>query len=192
MGFFKEGINEKIVFSIVLLIIVAVIFVITGKTGKTAIQPQADSTTGQSVAAVAGTPAEGGSMADLEKKMEEKIAANLREIKGVGETKVLITYSSGIKKDYARDESTTKKTSKETDKDGGVRDTTEVTETKQVVIVGNTAPLVLFEERPEVAGVLIIAQGANDPKVKEQIFEAVKTLLNIQPAKISVAPLGGV
>ena len=68
----------------------------------------------------------------------------------------------------------------------------ETTETNHLVIAGNANPLIVVEQRPEVAGVLIIAQGASDPKIKEQIFEAVKTLLSIQPSKISVVPLGGV
>jgi hypothetical protein len=59
------------------------------------------------------------------------------------------------------------------------------------VVVGENA-LIITEERPEVAGVLVIAQGASDPKIKEQVFEAVRTLLNIQPAKISVVPMGGI
>jgi stage III sporulation protein AG len=49
-----------------------------------------------------------------------------------------------------------------------------------------------MEERPTVAGVLIIAEGAQDPNIRENIHNAVKTLLDIPTQKISVQPMGGV
>ena len=113
-------------------------------------------------------------------------------MKGVGKVKVLVSYNSSLIKEFARDESVTQRTSKDSDKEGGTRETVEVTENNRLVLVGNTGALIVVEERPQIAGVLIIAEGASDPKVKEQIFEAVKTLLNIQPARINVAPMGGV
>ncbi|MDP4160888.1 MAG: stage III sporulation protein AH, partial [Bacillota bacterium] len=47
------------------------------------------------------------------------------------------------------------------------------------------------EDRPEVAGVLIIAEGARDPNVREEIHTAVQTLLNIPSSKITVRVMGG-
>lgn len=186
MGIFKEGFTDKIIFSVVLLVTVATIFIFTEREEKPVISIQPE------VEAVAAVPGDSSGISALEKSLEEKIASNLESIKGVGKTKVLVTYTSGLRKDYGRDESTTKRTSKETDQEGGTRETVEVTETNHIVIAGNTNPLIIVEHRPEVAGVLVIAQGASDPKIKEQIFEAVRTLLNIQPSKINVAPMGGV
>jgi len=186
MNIFKEGFTEKILMSVVLLVIIAVVFIFTAKEDKTILSTDPEAQT------VAAVPADSSGISALEKSVEEKIAANLESIKGVGKTKVLVTFTSGLKKEYARDESVTKRTSKETDKEGGTRETVEVTETNHIVIAGNTNPLVVVEQRPQVEGILVIAQGANDPKIKEQIFEAVKTLMNIPPSKISVAPMGGV
>lgn len=186
MGIFKEGSTEKIMFSVALLVVVAAILIFTGQDGKPVltIKPEAEP--------ASAVPADHSGISALEKSLEEKIATNLESIKGVGKTKVLVTCTSGLKKEYARDESITKRTSKESDKEGGTRATEEVTETNHLVLAGNSNPVLIIEQRPEVAGVLVIAQGAGDPKIKEQIFEAVKTLLNIQPSKISIAPLGGV
>ncbi len=186
MGKFKEGFTEKMMLSVVLLVVVAAIFVFTGKNDKPTLSINTEAQP------VAASPAESSGISALEKSIEEKIATNLESIKGVGKTKVLVTFTSGLKKEFARDQSTTKRTSKETDKEGGTRETVEVTETDKLVIAGNTNPLIVVEQRPQVEGILVIAQGASEPKIKEQIFEAVKTLMNIPPSKISVAPMGGV
>ncbi|NLI91874.1 MAG: stage III sporulation protein AG [Peptococcaceae bacterium] len=186
MNFFKEGFTEKIMLSVILLIVVAGIFIFTAKDNSAKLSLKSEANP------VSAVPADNSGISSLEKNLEEKIAASLESIKGVGKVKVLVTYSSGLRKEYARNESITKRSSKETDKEGGTRETVEDTRTDSLVLSGNTNPLVVVEQKPQVEGVLIIAQGASDPKIKEQIFEAVKTLLNIQPAKISVAPMGGV
>lgn len=186
MQIFKDGFTEKVMVLIIVLIIVAGIFIFTAKQDKTTV-----SSTEQAIPA-ATIPVDQSGIDALEKRLEEKIATNLESIQGVGKTKVLVSYTSGLKKEYARDESITKRTSKETDKEGGTRETVETTESSHLVIAGNTNPLVVEEERPQVDGILVIAQGANDPKIREQIFEAVRVLLNVQPSKINVAPMGGV
>lgn len=185
MGFFKEGVNEKIVVGLIMLIIVAAIFIFTEQENK------AENSLKQAAPAAA-VSGESSEIFALEKNLEDKIAASLEKMQGVGKVKVLVNYDSGVRKEYARDESITRRNSKETDKEGGTRETVEVTENNRLVIAGNTEALVVVEERPQVTGVLVIAEGANDPKVKENIFEAVKTLLNIQPTRINVAPMGGV
>ncbi|HHV63627.1 MAG TPA: stage III sporulation protein AG [Peptococcaceae bacterium] len=186
MAVIKEMSKEKLLFLIVLLIIAAAIMIFTSQEKEPALSVN------EETEFAAALPVESSAIEALEKSLEEKIASNLESIKGVGKTKVLVTYTSGLYKEYARDQSTTKRTSQETDREGGVRKTEEVTESNKLVLAGNSNPVVVVEQRPEIAGVLVIAQGANDPKIKEQIFEAVKTLLNISPSKISVAPLGGV
>lgn len=187
MNVFKEGFTEKVVMGMIMLIIVVAIFIFTNQPEKQV--SMVNTAEAQSTVAV-NKDLEG--ISALEKSLEEKIALTLEKMKGVGKVKVLVTYNSGLKKEFAKDESVTKRTSKESDKDGGIRETVEITENNRLVIVGNSGALVIIEERPQIAGVLIIAEGATDPKVKEQIFDAVRTLLNIQASKINVAPMGGV
>lgn len=186
MRIFKDGITEKVMVSIVVLIVIAGIFIFTAKEDKPTI------TAPEQAIPTASIPADQSGIDLLEKRLEEKIASNLESIQGVGKTKVLVSYTSSLRKEYARDESITKRTAKETDKEGGTRETVETTESNHLVIAGNSNPLVVEEERPQVDGILVIAQGASDPKIREQIFEAVRVLLNIQPSKINVAPMGGV
>lgn len=128
----------------------------------------------------------------LEKELESKLQANLLQMEGAGKVQVSVSFSTGLKTEYARNENVTKRTSKETDKTGGTRETTEVTQNNQVVMPsGSTQPVMVMEDRPEVAGVLIIAEGARDAKVREGIHTAVQTLLSISGTKITVVPMGG-
>ncbi|MGI6118994.1 MAG: stage III sporulation protein AH [Desulfosporosinus sp.] len=129
----------------------------------------------------------------LEKELENKLQNNLLQMKGAGKVQVSVSFSTGLKTEYARNENVTKRTSKETDKAGGIRETTEVTQNNQVVMPSGAAqPVMVSEDRPEVAGVLIIAEGAKDAKVREAIHLAVQTLLSIPGNKITVVPMGGV
>lgn len=180
----KKMMKDKVTLAVVLLVVIAVIYIVTIREDEptTTVEPLIET-------AAAVQKDSSGYMA-LETDLEEKLAVNLEKIQGVGKTKVLVTLSSNVIIQYARNESVTQKNAKETDKAGGTRETEDVTKNNQVVIVGDNA-LVTTEERPEVEGVLVIAQGASDPKIKEQIFVAVQTLLGIQPSKINVVPMGG-
>lgn len=188
MGIFKEGVREKIALSLVLLVIIAAIFVYSGqeKNQTSSVQPTVEA------ASTSAASADNSEISVLEKNLEDKISVSLEKIQGVGKVKVLVTYTSGLRKEYATDESVTKKTSKQTDQGGGTSTTEEVTQNHQLVLAANSSPVIVVEQRPQLAGVLVIAQGASDPKIKEQIFDAVRILLNIEPSKISVAPMGGV
>jgi len=139
------------------------------------------------------SPSESGTrLSNLEKELETKLQNNLQQMQGVGRVQVSVSLASGLKNDYARNNNVTKRTSKEQDKAGGVRETTEVTENNQLVIPnGASQPVIVMEEKPEIAGVLVIAEGASDPKVKEGIHVAVRTLLNIPAGKVIVEPMGG-
>lgn len=139
------------------------------------------------------TEAENTRISALEKEMEKKLIQNLQQMTGVGNVQVSVTFASSLKSDYATDGSVTKKTVKESDKSGGTRESTEVTENTQLVMPnGASQPVIVMEERPTVAGILIIAEGASNPTVRENIHTAVRTLLDIPASKINVQPMGGV
>jgi len=183
MGLFQQGFNERIIYAIAIIVALGVVFIYSEQ------KEQAVPSLGQQSISVASSATENSEIAALEKSTEEKISQCLASIQGVGQAKALVTFSSGIKREYAFDKRVTTKTSKQTDKDGGISEVEEVTETSQLVMAGNSTPVIISEQRPEIAGVLIIAKGASDPKIREQITLAVKTLLNIDAAKVSVVPI---
>jgi len=124
----------------------------------------------------------------LEKRME----SILGEMDGVGKTSVTIFFAEGPTREYAVNVSTTAKEIEEKDQAGGVRKTNEKTETGQMVMVdGNAEPVLVKESMPKIQGVLIVAEGADNPVVKERLFKAVQTLLQVPAHRITISSRNG-
>ncbi|MBQ7717709.1 MAG: hypothetical protein IJT38_00185 [Clostridia bacterium] len=104
----------------------------------------------------------------------------LSQIQGVGNVSVMITYKSSATSVLAKD------TSESTTEDSDGKDTKR--EEKNVLIgSGSTQkPYVLKEETPRVMGVVVVAKGGGDAKIKREITEAVKALCSIGANNIKV------
>ncbi|HEY8909738.1 MAG TPA: stage III sporulation protein AH [Desulfosporosinus sp.] len=178
--------SDKMLIGLVTIIALGMSFIYLGKGPETpsqSIQTKSTLTTPSATSTKIGT---------LEKELENKLQANILLMEGVGKVQVSVSFATGLKNEYAHNDNVTKNTSKETDKTGGTRETTQVTENNQVVMPnGSSQPVLVMEDRPEIAGVLVIAEGARDPNVREGIHTAVRTLLNIPSSKITVVPMGG-
>ncbi|HVJ48912.1 stage III sporulation protein AH [Desulfitobacterium sp.] len=186
MKFFEE-ISPKLLVTIVAAIAVAVILMLTSKGSSKIGMELTKQPVSQNLAS------DSTQIGLLEKDLEQKLVQNLQQMNGVGRVQVSVTLSTSLKSDFATSGSVTKKTIKEADKAGGTRESSEVTENNQLVIAnGASQPVVVMEERPTVAGVLIIAEGAQNPTIRENIHNAVKTLLDIPTQKITVQPMEGV
>jgi len=179
--------SEKMLIGLVALIAVGMSFIYLGKGPE--VSPQSIIPT---KSALTNSPTASTKIGALEKELENKLQANILLMEGAGKVQVSVSFSTGLKNEYAHNDNITKNTSKETDKTGGTRETTQVTENNQVVMPnGSSQPVLVMEDRPEIAGVMIIAEGARDPNVREGIHTAVRTLLNISSNKITVVPMGG-
>ncbi len=132
-------------------------------------------------------PAEKFTTADEEEKLEEKLQPVLAKIRGVGDVSVSVTLASGSRTEYAVNASTTVNTTKESDADGGEKNTTQSSSNDTIVFKDNDeTPVVVQESRPQVQGVLIVAEGGDDTAVRSQITAAVSALLDIPVHKITV------
>lgn len=47
-------------------------------------------------------------------------------------------------------------------------------------------PVILKEIEPKVKGVVVVAQGANDARVKLELYKAVMTLLGVESSDIEI------
>ncbi|MCL1919055.1 MAG: stage III sporulation protein AG [Peptococcaceae bacterium] len=124
-----------------------------------------------------------------EKALERKVMEALSQMAGVGKAHVTITFEKGVLREYARDESVTERVSRETDSQGGVRETTERSSNDQVVLSGSD-PVMVQVERAKIAGVLVVVEGGQDAQFAARVREAVRTLLGIEASKVSVVPMG--
>jgi stage III sporulation protein AG len=129
---------------------------------------------------------------DYRERLEKDLENRLEKMRGVDEVAVLITLESGPVYEYAENTEITKKNQSEDDGAGGNRIITEVTERIQAVITrenNGEEALVVRELLPRIKGVLVVAKGAEDIRVKEQITHAVEAALNLPAHRISVMPM---
>lgn len=179
--------SNKMFFSLVGVIVIGMSFIYFGKGPAMPTQGVLNNSAQTTPAAASVSK-----IGVLEKELEDKLQKNLLQMEGAGKVQVSVSLSTGLRTEFARNENVTKRTSTETDKAGGTRETTEITQNNQVVMPGGSSqPVMVMEDRPEVAGVLIIAEGARDAKVRETIHTAVQTLLSIPANKITVVPMEG-
>lgn len=121
--------------------------------------------------------------------LEQELETVLSNINKAGNVKVLITYKASKEKVAAYDKDESMTTTTENDSNGGKRTVTTENKTHNPIIMNNSngsKPFIIKELEPEVKGVIVIAQGADDIKVKMDLMRAVKTVLNINLNQIEV------
>lgn len=115
----------------------------------------------------------------------------LSRISGAGQVTVSITYRCGPRQEVVQDVSQTSRRTEEKEPGGNVRVTEEEQKTVQAVMArpqGQDQPVISRQEAPEIAGVLVVAEGASDPRVRETLFRAVQTLLGLPAHRVQVVP----
>lgn len=122
--------------------------------------------------------------------MEEKLEIILSEIAGAGKVSVMITYLSGSEKVPAYDIRKSENNTNEEDDRGGSRVITQKDSDEKIayeeIQSGMKKPIILKEKEPEVKGVVIVADGAAEPIVKENMIRAVQTLMDVPVHKVQV------
>ncbi len=97
--------------------------------------------------------------------MEVRMAEVLSRIDGAGAVSVMITFESSAEIVPAT----------ETDRNDNT----------SIVIVGGK-PVIITEIQPKVLGVIVVAEGASNIKVKLDLLKAVQTLLDIEQSRIEI------
>lgn len=123
---------------------------------------------------------------DYETTLERKLVNMLSKMEGVGTVSVMVTTDSNEEKILAENTSSNQQRTEEKDQAGGTRNTDSAQQTNDVVLQNGNTPYVVKEYAPQIRGVFILAEGAEDSEVKNQIVEAVSKLLDVPVHKISV------
>ena len=92
---------------------------------------------------------------DWQQQMEEHLERVLEKVKGVGKTEVILTCEGTEKKLVEKDE----------------KDTVYTKDAK-----GNQIPYLTSQEYPKVIGVVVVAEGGDNPVIISNIQEAVQVL----------------
>lgn len=124
---------------------------------------------------------------DVGSQLEKKLENILCKIKGVGNIQVMITLDETTEKIPAINKTRTVENTSEKDSEGGTRQTNREDTIDEIVTKSSEDGLVILKEiKPAVKGVIVVAQGVEDIRVKEDIYLAVKTVLGIAGNKVEV------
>lgn len=124
-----------------------------------------------------------------QEKQEKDLERILGKINGVGSVDVVINFQSSEVKVPAVDNSSQKSTTEESDSEGGTRVNSQETDGDKIVMSNSSngsEPVILKTEKPEVLGVMVVAEGAEDSKIKYEITKAISSLYNISVDKVNV------
>ena len=125
--------------------------------------------------------------ASYENYIENRLAEILSKLKGVGQVSVMVTLEDGVEHIPATNITTTRENTKELDSQGGTREIVREDETLQVVNTSDEV-VVLKEVKPNIRGVIVVAEGAEDIRVLEALYEAVKTVLGVSGNRVQIFP----
>ena len=110
---------------------------------------------------------------DYESRMEEKLEELLSQVEGVGKVQVMLTFEGSGEKKVEKDVSSTGQESRE-----------ETVYQEQGS--SERIPYVTSERNPKAAGVLIIAEGGGNSRIRQEILEAAQALFGIEAHKIKI------
>ena len=122
---------------------------------------------------------------DLEMKLENILA----KINGVGNVKVLVTYSQTSRVIPMYDEDSTQTTTEETDSSGGTRITNEISSKKDIIYEekeDGKSPITQSVVSAKIEGAIVTAEGAKNAEVKTNIIQAVEAVTGLATYKIQV------
>jgi len=129
---------------------------------------------------------------NYEEKEQKELQLLLSKMENVGEVDVKIYFKSGEIKVPATEGTTQESITQESDSSGGTRTNNQLTDGSTIVMAGdngNSEPYILQVNKPEITGVIVIAEGANSSKVKYDIQVAISSLYGISIDKVNVYPM---
>lgn len=131
-----------------------------------------------------------GSISDYEAEYENQLKEVLETISGVGNVAVVVNVDSTAQKVVEKNTVTGSQVTKETDRDGGKRTVEDNSIDEQVVIIQEgekETPIIVQTKKPEIRGVLIVAQGADNIHIKKTIIDSVTRVLGVPSHRVAVA-----
>ncbi len=115
---------------------------------------------------------------------EKRLELILKKINGAGDVSVFISYEDGGEMVLARDI----KSKVEEESDGTTTSKNSEDESTVVMVEegSDTSPYVTEERKPEVSGILVVAEGASAEKVRNEIYDAVKAIYGVAAHRIKI------
>lgn len=118
---------------------------------------------------------------DIVADIEERLADLLSKVEGAGEVSVMVYADTGSEMVPAYNNEQDTRNDEKTD-----GRTTEISENRQLALSGKDEPVILKVIIPQIKGVVVVAEGADDILIKAQLNEAVCTLLGIPEHRVQI------
>lgn len=182
----KKKIENLVVFILILIITVIIINLIwNGDKNEKESEPASDPNKKLAANVNEEVTQTSAGTYEIDKELEEILS----KIDGVGEVKVMITYSQTSQTVPLYNEDTTTKDTEETDESGGTRKITESDSKKDIIFKENNGekePITQSIISPKIEGAIIAAKGAANADVKTKIVQAVEAVTGLATHKIQV------
>ena len=128
-------------------------------------------------------------VSEYEEQQKQELISILKKISGVDDVDVMITFESDEVKVPAYDKTSQNTVTEETDKNGGKRVNNQTNDDTKIVMKNSGSsdePFILQTNKPKVIGVVVVAKGASDSKIKHNIEVAVSNLYSLGATKVNV------
>jgi len=127
------------------------------------------------------------SVESAQQKQVRELENILSQVEGAGQVRVSLSLASDGLKSYAANTKNDVRETVEQDRNGGERQIREENESSEITVSSGSA-LLVEEKAPQITGVLVVADGADRPLVKEALGNAVAVLLHLSPHQVTVLP----
>jgi len=129
------------------------------------------------------------STTEYAEELEARLETALGQISGAGTVTVMITFDGVTELVLATTKDEKTSSTSNTTSSGGTNTTSTTTVSVEPVLItvdGSTTPIVLMEILPEIKGVIVIAEGADNVRVKLDLLKAVQALLEVQSSQVEI------
>lgn len=126
---------------------------------------------------------------NMNNSLEERLEEILSMIEGSGNVDVMVSYLNSVEQVPMYDEKISTTVTEESDTAGGKRKTNQTSNEHTIIFEekNNTKTAMIKQTiMPEIIGVVVVADGAKNIKVKEDIIKAVEATVNVSSHKIQV------
>ncbi|MBT2574471.1 stage III sporulation protein AG [Bacillus sp. ISL-51] len=128
---------------------------------------------------------------DYEREYENQLKEILETIIGVEDVSIVVNVDATSLKVFEKNKTKKNTVTEETDKQGGKRSVTDQTSEEEIVMIRNgdqETPVVVQTKKPDIRGVLVVAQGVDNVQIKKTIIDAVTRVLDVPSYRVAVAP----
>ena len=118
---------------------------------------------------------------DMVIDIENRLSELLSQVEGAGQVRVMVYADTSTEQIPAYNNEQDTRNDERTD-----GKTSEISETRQLALSGDDSPIILKTIVPQIKGVVVVAEGADDMLIKAQLNNAVCTLLGLPEHRVQI------